>query len=93
MAKQHVYASLTEAMKAGDELAEAEMRYSELDKTFSHAAPRERKSLSVELSALMEKITRLRAQKKPAQPDRPGADPRWGQVVPIDDRFAKTKTS
>lgn len=94
MAEDSTYDTLTDAMMAGDSLAEAEMRYSELDKTFSEAAPRERKSLSVELNALMEKIVRLRAQKKPsAQLDQPGVDPRWGQVVPIDDRFAKTQTS
>ncbi len=81
------YASLTEAMQAGDELAEAQMRYGELDKTFVEAAPRERKSLSVELNALMEKITRLRAQQNPDAET--GTDPRWGQVVAIDDRFQR----
>jgi len=88
------YASLTDAMKAGDALAEAEMRYAELDKSFTSAAPRERKSLSVELNNLMEKITQLRAQNN-ALDDRmrnqaEDADKaKWGQIVPIDDRFAK----
>jgi hypothetical protein len=80
------YASLTEAMLAGDALAEAEMRYSMLDDVFREAAPRERKSLSVELNVLMEKIIRLRAQgpEKSQVPPPTGDEEKYGKVVPFD---------
>lgn len=84
------YETLTDTMLAGDELAEAVKRYRMLDETFRDAPARERKSLSVELNALMEKITRLRAN-KPATPVAPPVnDGRLGQVVALDaSRFRK----
>lgn len=87
-----LYATLTDAMLAGDELAEAVKRYRMLDETFREAGARERKALSLELNALMEKITRLRAN-KPATPATPAPEPdqdKYGRVVPIDAaRFQK----
>ena len=87
------YDTLSDAMRAGDELAEAVLRYELLDETFREAGARERKSLSVELNGLMEKITHLRANRPKATPadEQPSADEdKFGQVVPIDaSRFRK----
>ena len=90
------YDTLSAAMQAGDELAEAVLRYEMLDESFRDAPARERKSLSVELNGLMEKITRLRANPpKPAavDPERPADEDKFGKVVPFDaSRFRKDAT-
>ena len=83
------YETLTDAMEAGDALAEAVKRYRMLDEAFQKAAPREKKSLSVELGSLMDKIVHLRAN-RPSVPSvvaLSGDEAKFGKIVPLDDRF------
>ena len=86
------YSTITEAMLAGDSLAEAELRYAGLAETWA-SNPNLRGQINSQLSAQKAEIERLRALKKQAaQPDAPaGSDEsKFGQVVPIDGRFSKT---
>ena len=92
MAEDSRYDSLSDAMVAGDSLAEAMLRYRGLAQTWAEM-PQLRGQINSQLSAMKAEIERLRAlAKQAAQPDAPaGSDEsKFGQVVPIDGRFAKT---
>lgn len=92
MAKDVKYASLSEAMEAGDALAEALLRYNGLAETWA-MAPQLRGQINSQLSAMKAEIERLRALAALAAPADAPADSdeaKYGKVVKIDDRFAKT---
>lgn len=82
------YATLTAAMAAGDELAEAEMRYEMLAEAFKEL-PQMRSQLNAQLERAKAEIMRLRALSKKPETDTPsGTD---GKVVPFDaDRYRKS---
>lgn len=78
------YASLADAMAAGDELAEAEIRHRLLAETFEDS-PQLRGNLNPALERAKAEIVKLRAMKTKA-PDKPG------KVVAFDaSRFKKTE--
>lgn len=78
------YATLAEAMAAGDELAEAEMRYALLAETFE-AVPNLRGNLNTALERAKAEIGRLRAARAET------VTPVAGKVVPFDaSRFRKS---
>ncbi len=92
MAEDSQYGSLSDAMVAGDSLAEALLRYRGLAETWS-TMPQLRGQINSQLTAMKAEIERLRALAKQAA--RPGApagsdESKFGQVVPIDGRFSKT---
>ncbi|KRD07788.1 hypothetical protein ASE48_10145 [Mycobacterium sp. Root265] len=77
------YASLSAAMEAKDELAEAEIRYRLLAETFE-AMPQLRANLNPALERTKAEILRLRAVK-------PESQEKSGTVVAFDaDRFRKS---
>lgn len=80
------YETLTEAMAAGDELAEAEMRYAMLAEAFKEL-PQMRSQLNAQLERAKAEIMRLRAlSKKPSENETAS-----GKVVAIDaGRFRKS---
>lgn len=80
------YTTLTAAMAAGDELAEAEMRYDMLAEAFKEL-PQMRSQLNAQLERAKAEIMRLRALSK--RPETPTvAD---GKVVAFDaDRYRKS---
>jgi hypothetical protein len=80
------YESLTEAMEAGDELAEAEIRYQLLAEAFVEK-PQLRSQLNTQIERAKAEIVRLRAlAKKPEAPEK--AD---GKVIAFNaDRFRKS---
>lgn len=80
------YESLTAAMDAGDELAEAELRYDMLAEAFRDL-PQMRSQLNTQVERAKAEIVRLRALSK--KPDAPvSAD---GKVVAFDaNRFRKS---
>ena len=79
------YGSLSEAMKAGDELAEAEIRYDMLAEAFRDL-PQMRSQLNTQVERAKAEIVRLRALTK-----KPDAEKAAGKVVPIDaNRFRKS---
>ncbi|QFS91152.1 hypothetical protein FIV07_10340 [Mycobacterium sp. THAF192] len=81
-----VYGSLAEAMAAGDELAEAEIRFRLLAEVFE-AEPKLRGNLNTALERAKAEIVRLRA----AQASKPVGDSVVGQVVRFDPgRFQKS---
>lgn len=82
------YRTLTAAMAAGDELAEAEIRYRMLAEAFKEL-PQMRSQLNAQLERAKAEIMRLRAlSKKPGESE---ADKTSGKVVPIDaGRFRKS---
>lgn len=78
------YVSLNAAMEAGDELAEAEIRYRMLAEAFEEL-PQLRSQLNAQLERAKAEIVRLRALAKPDAKTKK-SDP--GNVVPFDaDRF------
>lgn len=80
------YATLTAAMAAGDELAEAEMRYEMLAEAFKEL-PQMRSQLNTSLERAKAEIMRLRALSK----DPSKSEPTSGKVVAIDaNRFRKS---
>ncbi|QFS89492.1 hypothetical protein FIV07_01975 [Mycobacterium sp. THAF192] len=82
------YKTLAEAMEAGDELAEAEIRFRLLSEVFE-AVPNLRGNLNTALERTKAEIFRLRA----AQGSKPGAEPAAGKVVPFDaSRFQRSGT-
>lgn len=88
MAKKHV--TLNAAMAAGDELAEAELRYGLLAETFE-AMPSLRSNLNPQLERAKAEIMRLRAAT--AAPAPVGSSPESGKVVAFDaSRFKKSGT-
>lgn len=92
MAEDSNYETLTDAMVAGDSLAEALLRYRGLAETWA-AAPQLRGQINSQISAMKAEIERLRALKgQAASPDAPdGSDEsKFGKVVSIDGRFGKT---
>lgn len=92
MAEDANYDSLTDAMVAGDSLAEALLRYRGLAETWRDM-PQLRGQINSQITAMKAEIERLRALKKQeASPDAPaGSDEsKFGKVVPIDGRFGKT---
>ncbi|MGQ9408933.1 hypothetical protein [Mycolicibacterium gilvum] len=79
------YATLAEAMAAGDELAEVELRYELLAAVFE-AVPNLRGNLNPALERAKAEIVRLRASKQPS-----GESATDGRVVPFDtSRFRKS---
>ncbi|KQU33843.1 hypothetical protein [Rhodococcus sp. Leaf233] len=80
------YKSLTAAMAAGDELAEAELRYDMLAEAFEEL-PQMRSQLNAQLERAKAEIMRLRAlSKKPTETENTS-----GKVVAIDaGRFRKS---
>lgn len=80
------YKTLTAAMAAGDELAEAELRYDMLAEAFEEL-PQMRSQLNAQLERAKAEIMRLRAlSKKPSEPEDTS-----GKVVAIDvGRFRKS---
>lgn len=81
------YASLAEAMAAGDELAEAEIRYGLLAEVFEEV-PNLRGNLNTALERAKAEILRLRAAKTG---DTAAGDADSGKVVPFDaSRFRKS---
>lgn len=92
MAEDSQYDTLTDAMVAGDSLAEALLRYRGLAETWREM-PQLRGQINSQLTSMKAEIERLRAlSKQAAQPDAPaGSDEaKFGKVVPIDGRFAKS---
>lgn len=82
------YETLTEAMAAGDELAEAEMRYEMLAEAFKEL-PQMRSQLNAQLERAKAEIMRLRALSK--KPDTETPSDTDGKVVPFDaDRYRKS---
>lgn len=82
------YATLTAAMAAGDELAEAEMRYEMLAEAFKEL-PQMRSQLNAQLERAKAEIMRLRALSKKPETDTPSSTD--GKVVPFDaDRYRKS---
>lgn len=82
------YETLTAAMEAGDELAEAELRYRLLAEAFA-AAPQLRSQLNPQLERAKAEIVRLRALEK--KPDASEEKVSAGKVVAFDaDRFRKS---
>ena len=82
------HVTLTDAMTAGDELGEAELRYKMLAEVFADS-PQLRANLNPSLERAKAEILRLRAANKPKQtlPDQVAA----GTVVQFDpSRFQKT---
>ena len=82
------YTTLSAAMAAGDELAEAEIRYKMLAEVFADS-PQLRANLNPSIERVKAEILRLRAANKPKQdlPDQVKA----GTVVQFDpSRFQKT---
>lgn len=78
-----IYDSLDAAMEAGDELAEARIRYRLLAETFE-AMPSLRSNLNPQLERAKAEILRLRAM--PTTGEKPS-----GKVVPFDaNRFRKS---
>lgn len=78
------YATLNEAMVAGDELGEAEIRYRLLAEVFE-AMPSLRSNLNSQLERAKAEIIRLRAAAKPS------GEKALGKVVAFDaDRFRKS---
>lgn len=78
------YATLNDAMEAGDALAEAEIRYRLLAEAFTNL-PQLRSNLNGQLERAKEEIIRLRALKKRDDKARPAT------VVPFDaGRFKKS---
>ncbi|HKY57673.1 MAG TPA: hypothetical protein VJL80_06520 [Aeromicrobium sp.] len=91
MAEDSKYDTLTDAMAAGDALAEALLRYRGLAETWG-AMPQLRGQINSQLSAMKSEIERLRALKaQVAQPDAPADsdEAKFGKVVPIDGRFSQ----
>ena len=83
------HANIYEAMRDGDALSEALLRYAGLAETWA-SMPQLRGQINSQLSAMKAEIERLRALKKQdADPEAPeGSDEsKFGQVVPIDGRF------
>ena len=80
------YGTLNEAMAAGDELAEAEIRYRMLAEAFTEL-PQLRSQLNSQIERAKAEIVRLRAlAKKPESETKP-----TGNVVAFDaDRFQKS---
>lgn len=92
MAEDSQYDTLTDAMVAGDSLAEALLRYRGLSETWAEM-PQLRGQINSQMSAMKAEIERLRALKsQAAQPDAPADsdEAKFGKVVPIDGRFAQT---
>ena len=87
------YATLTEAMAAGDELAEAEIRYRLLAEAFE-GMPQLRSQLNTQVERAKAEILRLRAL-SPGRPTAEGSvtgdEAKFGQVVAFDAaRFRKS---
>lgn len=81
------YTTLNDAMVAGDELAEAEIRYRMLAEAFTEL-PQLRSNLNGQIERAKAEIMRLRAQVKT---DTKKAAPESGNVVPFDaGRFRKS---
>lgn len=81
------YDSLNEAMVAGDELAEAEIRYRMLAEAFADF-PQLRSQLNAQVERAKAEIVRLRALSKPGDTSKKSDS---GNVVPFDaDRFRKS---
>ncbi|UYL87833.1 hypothetical protein SEA_MALISHA_2 [Gordonia phage Malisha] len=82
------YETLTAAMEAGDELAEAELRYQLLAEAFVEK-PQLRSQLNTQLERAKAEIVRLRALAK--KPDSVKEKASAGKVVAFDaDRFRKS---
>ena len=82
------YETLNEAMAAGDELAEAEIRYRMLAEAFTEL-PQLRSQLNAQLERAKAEIVRLRALAK--KPDASKEKVSAGKVVAFDaDRFRRT---
>lgn len=82
------YETLTAAMEAGDELAEAELRYQLLAEAFVEK-PQLRSQLNTQLERAKAEIVRLRALAK--KPDASKEKVSAGKVVAFDaDRFRKS---
>lgn len=92
MAEDSKFDTLTDAMVAGDALAEALLRYRGLAETWAEM-PQLRGQINSQLSAMKTEVERLRALKaQVAQPNAPAdsVEAKFGKVVPIDGRFSQT---
>ena len=93
MAEKMNHETLTDAMNAGDSLAEALLRYEGLAETWRDM-PQLRGQINSQLSAMKTEIERLRALKTQSpKSDAPAgsAEAKFGKVVELDAaRFTKT---